>query len=146
MFGKLKDKLKGWIKGSSEKVEESAEVVESSKVVKKKKKTESKKSKKSKKTIVSKKDAVEILSEQPVEEIVEVVEEKKGESADDVKKGLKRLSKMRLKKKLIDLKKKLKRLRKKRLKKFLLNLMLEKKCLSQIFKRLLKKKNLFSLE
>jgi len=116
MFGKLKDKLKGWIKGSSEKVEESAEVVESSKVVKKKKKTESKKSKKSKKTIVSKKDAVEILSEQPVEEIVEVVEEKKGESADDVKKRIKEVKQDEIEKEVDRFEKEIEKVKKEEIK------------------------------
>jgi fused signal recognition particle receptor len=76
MFGKLKEKLKGWIKSSSAKIEEEAEVVE--KPVKKEKiKKEKKKvvEKVEKKVKASKKDPVEILSEKSGEEMVEVLEE-----------------------------------------------------------------------
>ena len=126
MFGKLRDKLKGWIKGSSEKVEETAEkkevkVVEKPVKVKKEKKEKKDKKEKEKKeskkevkekpvkekevkeveketkdvkeTPASKKDPAEILSEQPVEEIVETVEEKKDEGAMDVGEKIKDVKK-----------------------------------------------------
>ncbi|MBT4166401.1 signal recognition particle-docking protein FtsY [archaeon] len=98
MFGKLKEKLKSWIKSSSEKIEEEAEVVEKPvktskgkkegkkkevKEVKEKKEKSKKVEKKedsNKKVKASKKDAVEILSEKSGEEIVEVLEEDKSPS------------------------------------------------------------------
>ncbi len=117
MFGKLKDKLKNWIKGSSEKVEETAEVVESSEVVKEKKgKKKKAESKKTKKVNVSKKDAVEILSEQPVEEIVEVLEEKKGESADDVVERIKEVKEEEIEKEVDKFEKEIERVKKEEIK------------------------------
>lgn len=95
MFGKLKDKLKGWFKSSTEKVEETAEKTEvEEKPVKKKEKKVEKVDKKKEKRVsekkeVSKKDAIEILSEEGAEKVVEVLEEKG--SASDVSERIKKV-------------------------------------------------------
>jgi len=96
MFGKLKDKLKGWFKTSTEKVEETAKKTEikvKGEKGKKEKKVEKvvkkKKEKVSEKEEVSKKDPVEILSEEGAEKVIEVLEEKSGETAKDVSERIK---------------------------------------------------------
>jgi fused signal recognition particle receptor len=79
MFGKLKDKLKSWIKNSKEEITK----VENTKKEKKKEKP-----KKERKPEISKKDEVEILSKKSPKKVKEVLEEKPGETAEDVSKRL----------------------------------------------------------
>lgn len=104
MFGKLKEKLKGWIKKSTEKLEESA-IVDTSKSAAPSKpsskpdsKIPSKPSKKEKKPKPEKiedtelgnaegtkeKDEAEILSEKPAKEVVKILEQKSDETSKDV--------------------------------------------------------------
>ena len=102
MFGKLKDKLKGWIKGSTEKVEETAEVVKTKEKPKKetKKKSSPKKTKapkkETKKEKIEKQDPIEILLEKSPEEIIEIIEEEK--SPKEVTEKLKELKEEELEK------------------------------------------------
>jgi len=109
MFGKLKDKLKGWFKKSKQTIEETAEKQEIEEVIEEEKTAEEieeavKKPEKEEKEIkkpkrkkeekeveekpeveeVEKKDAAEILAEKTPEQVKEITEEKPEETHEDV--------------------------------------------------------------
>jgi len=86
MFGKLKDKLKGWFKSSKEKIEEEAEVVETKEKIKK----VSKEKKPKKETKTQTKSDLEKVNEEEikeVEKIKDLIEKtgKKQEKEDELK-------------------------------------------------------------
>jgi fused signal recognition particle receptor len=125
MFGKLKGKLKGWFKKSSEKVEETAkkeEIVETSKPIIEKKEKKKKSEKKIKKEKPEKKEAIkpkpteteeeikpgvveslketdpiEVVSKQPKKEMLETLEEDKTETHEDVSRDIKEAKKEEIK-------------------------------------------------
>jgi fused signal recognition particle receptor len=82
MFGKLKNKLKSWIKNSKDEI---------TKVEETKKEKKKEKPKKEKKPKISKKDEAEILSEKSPEKVKKVLEEKSNETAEDVSKRIEKV-------------------------------------------------------
>jgi fused signal recognition particle receptor len=88
MFGKLKNKLKSWIKNSKEEITKSEDP---------KKEKEKKKVKKEK---TKEKDGVKILSEKPAKEVKEILEEKQGETAEDVSERIKEVKEEEIDKEL----------------------------------------------
>jgi fused signal recognition particle receptor len=86
MFGKLKDKLKGWFKSSSEKIEEEAEVVETEEKLKKEELT-----KKQKEKITKKADKIiEKAKEEPSQQVQTKSSSEEETIKEDVKKAEKK--------------------------------------------------------
>jgi len=95
MFGKLKEKLKGWIGKSKEKIEKSTEKTE-----KVKEKPEKKDKKAEKEGEVEKKDKAEILSEKPAKEVAEVLEQEPEETPQEITEKIKHIKEQEIDKKI----------------------------------------------